>query len=498
VTNGRTATGEHRQALGLTATGLITAAMAYALMQTFLIPALPALQRELHTSTGWVTWTVTAYLLSGSVATPIISRLGDQHGKKRLMMISLAVFLLGSIGAIFAPNVGVLIGFRVVQGVGGAVFPLSFAIIRDEFPPERMSVAMGLVSAVLGVGGGVGIALSGVIVDHLTWRWLFAVSALIVALALVLVWRFVPESPIRAPSKVDVPGAVLLSSGLVAVLLAFTEGHSWGWESPGILGLFAASAILLVAWGMVELRVPQPMVDMRMMARRPVLFTNLTALLSGFALYMTWVILPQLFQLPRGLPTDLAHFADYGFNTTVTIAGVWILPTSLSILFAGPVGGLLGRRYGSRLPLVIGAALLAVGAAGIALFHGSAGQVAGAFVFCGVGIGFAFAAMPKLIVDAVSPSETGVANGMNTVVRTVGGVIGAQIGAVILAAHAVAGGAVPGESGFVDAFWVSAIGGAGAAIAATLVFPRRPRRRPAGAGAPARDADPVAAGGVLP
>ena len=131
-----------RSGLGLTMVGLITASMAYALMQTFLIPALPVLQRELHTSTGWVTWTVTAYLLTGAVATPIISRLGDQFGKKRLMVISLAVFLLGSVGAFAAPNVAVLIAFRAVQGVGGAVFPLSFAIIRDEFPPEKVSVAM--------------------------------------------------------------------------------------------------------------------------------------------------------------------------------------------------------------------------------------------------------------------------------------------------------------------------------------------------------------------
>ncbi len=462
-------------ALRLTMAGLITASMAYALMQTFLIPALPVLQRELHTSTGWVTWTVTAYLLSGAVATPIVSRLGDQHGKKRLMMISLGIFLLGSIGALAAPNVAVLIAFRAVQGVGGAVFPLSFAIIRDEFPPERMSVAMGIVSAVLGVGGGVGIALSGVIMDHLSWRWLFAVSAVIVAIALALVWRFVPESPIRAQSRVDIPGAALLSAALIALLLACTEGKAWGWGSAAVLGLFAASAVLFVVWGMVELRVAQPMVDVRMLARRPVLFTNLTALVSGFALYMTWVILPQFFQLPRGLPADLTPFADYGFGTTVTMAGVWILPTSAAVLLGGPVAGLLGRRYGSRSPLVAGMLLVAVGAAGIALFHSSAGQVASWFAVCGLGIGFAFAAMPKLIVDSVAPSETGVANGMNTVIRIVGGVIGAQVGAVLLANGAVAGGRVPGESGFVHAFWISAIGGIVGAVTAALVLPRRNR-----------------------
>jgi EmrB/QacA subfamily drug resistance transporter len=458
--------------------------MAYALMQTFLIPALPVLQRELDTTTGWVTWTVTAYLLTGAVATPIISRLGDQFGKKRLMVISLAVFLLGSIGALAAPSVAVLIAFRALQGVGGAVFPLSFAIIRDEFPPERVGIMMGLVSAVLGVGGGVGIALSGVIMDHLQWRWLFGVSAIIVAIALLLVWRFVPESGVRAPSRIDVAGAVLLSGALVCLLLALTEGQHWGWASAPILGLFVASALFFIAWGIVELHVDEPMVDMRMLARRPVLFTNITALVSGFALYMTWVILPQFFQLPRGLPPDLAGLADYGFGTSVTMAGVWILPTSAAVLIGGPVAGLLGRRFGSRPPLVAGMLLVAAGAAGIALFHETAAQVAAAFTLCGLGIGFAFAVMPKIIVDSVDRSETAVANGMNTVIRVVGGVIGAQVGAVLLAADALAGGRVPGEAGFVHAFWISAIAGVVGAITAAMVFPRR--RRPARARASAQ------------
>ena len=215
--------------LRLTLAGLVTAAMAFALMQTFLIPALPTLQADLHTTGTWVTWTVTIYLLTGSVATPIIGRLGDQHGKVRMMVIALAVFLVGSIAAIFAWNIGSLIVFRAVQGIGGAVFPLSFAIIRDEFPPERQSVAMGLVSAVLGVGGGVGIVASGLIVNNLSWRWLFVVSAAVVAAALVLVVRFVPESRIRAESRVDLAGALTLSGFLVCLLVGLTEGPHMGW-----------------------------------------------------------------------------------------------------------------------------------------------------------------------------------------------------------------------------------------------------------------------------
>lgn len=466
----------------LTLAGLVTAAMAFALMQTFLIPALPTLQEDLHTSGTWVTWTVTIYLLTGSVATPLIGRLGDQHGKAKMMVISLAIFLVGSIAAIFAWNVASLIVFRAIQGVGGAVFPLSFAIIRDEFPPERQSVAMGLVSAVLGVGGGVGIVASGLIVDNLSWRWLFVVSAAVVAVALVLVWRYVPESPVKSPSRVDVKGALTLSAALICMLVGLTEGEHLGWGSPTIVGLFSGAVVLFVLWGFVELHVEDPMVDMRMLARRVVLFTNLTAMLSGFALYMTWVILPTFYQLPSGLPDSIAGIADYGFGTSVTVAGLWMLPASLSILVAGPIAGFIGRKHGPRGPLVAGMLLVALGSAGIAMWHAEPWQPATAFILVGVGIGFAFASMPKLIVDAVKPTETGVATGMNTVVRTVGGVVGAQVGAVLLAASAVSGsGGIPSESGFVDAFWIGTAGAVVAAICAVFTGPVRARRQRASA-----------------
>lgn len=449
--------------------GLIVSSLAFALMQTLVIPALPVLQKDLHTSAQWITWTVTIYLLTGSVATPIIGRMGDQYGKVRMMLVALTSFLAGSIGCLLSWNVASLIVFRGLQGVGAAVFPLAYAIIRDEFPEEKWSVTMGTVSSTLGVGGGLGIVTAGLIVDNVNWRWLFVVSALIGLVALLLVWRFIPESPVRAPAKPDIIGALLLSGGLIALLVALTEGEPQGWTSAFVLSLFAASAILLIAWGLAEERVPQPMVDLRMLARRPVLFTNLTALLSGFSLYATWVLLPTFFQFPTSLPPALQPLAEYGFGTSVLVAGLWILPCSCAIVVAGPVGGMLGRRVGPRIPLAVGMLLFAIGAASIALLHGTALEVSMAFMVCGVGIGFAFAAMPRLIVGSVAPSETGVATGMNNVVRTIGGVIGAQIAAVLLAANTWPGESVPTVNGFVLSFWLSAAGALLGVITALLV-----------------------------
>src|SRR6266581_2035129 len=194
-----------RQHYNVTLAILTLAGTAFALQQTMVIPALPALQRDLHTTTTWVTWLLTVFLLVASVATPVLGKLGDQYGKERLLVLALAIFLLGCIGAAAAWNIWSLIAFRAVQGAGGAVFPLSFGIIRDEFPPDKVGVGIGLVSAVFGVGGGFGIVLAGLIVDHFSWRWLFIVGSIGIAAALALVVRFVPESPVKTPSSVDVP-----------------------------------------------------------------------------------------------------------------------------------------------------------------------------------------------------------------------------------------------------------------------------------------------------
>src|SRR5437667_5459752 len=251
-----------RQNYNITLAVLTFAGLAYALQQTMVIPALPALQRDLHTTTTWVTWVLTVFLLVASVATPILGKLGDQYGKERLLVISLALFLIGSIGAATAWNIWALIAWRALQGAGSAVFPLSYGIIRDEFPREKVGVAIGLGSAVFGIGGGFGIVLSGVIVDNVSWRWLFIVGAVGIAAALVLVHRFIPESPIKTPSRVDYLGATLLSAGLISMLVALTEGENWGWTSRRTLGLAAAAVVLLIAWGIAELRVDEPMVDM--------------------------------------------------------------------------------------------------------------------------------------------------------------------------------------------------------------------------------------------
>jgi EmrB/QacA subfamily drug resistance transporter len=459
----------------LAALGL--AALAYSLQQTMVVPALPLIQRDLETTTVWATWIFTGLLLTSSVLTPILGKLGDQYGKERLLAISLALFLLGSVGSALAWDIWSLIAWRCVQGAGAAVFPLSFAIIADEFPRERAGSAIGAISALMAAGAGLGLPLSGLLSDATSWRMLFVVGAVVSAAALALVLVVVPESPIKTPSRIDYAGATILTALLISFLVAMSEGERWGWSSPRIVGLFALSLVLLPLWVVVELRQREPMVDVRMLVKGRVLLANTTALLAGFALYAAFVGVPQFVQTPSGVPDEVAELIDYGFGGSATEAGLVLLPGALMGLVAGPLAGRLGMRLGFGVPMVLGMVVASIGLLSLALFHDSLWQVVVGMTITGTGVPFTFAAMAKIVVDAVRPHETAVATGMNTVMRTVGGVIGGSLLAVILTADTVGDTGVPAESAYTTMFWLCSGAAALAAGLGATILPRARRRR---------------------
>jgi EmrB/QacA subfamily drug resistance transporter len=458
-----------RRHYGVTLAILSLAGSAFALQQTMVFPALLTFQREFGTSATWTTWVLTAFLVSAAVSTPILGRLGDQYGKERLLLVAQGLFLAGCVGCSVAWSIGSLIGFRALAGCGAAVFPLSFAIIRDEFPPDRVKIGIGLLSAVFGAGGGVGMLLSGVVVDNLSWRWLFVFGSVAVACAIVLVHRFVPESPVRAPAHVDVPGALLLAAALLTLLVGLTEGAHWGWSSPQELAVLGAASILFLVWEQVERRQRNPLVDIRMLTHPPVLLTNTTALIAGFALFSCFILVPQLVEAPE--------WSGYGFGATATEAGLFLLPSSIALLFAGPLAGVIGRRTGSKWPLAGGLAVTSVAALLLSQAHDEASHVLLASGLLGLGLGFAAAGIVALIAENVHPTETGVATGVSHVLRVIGGLVGAQLGAAILTTQTIAGSARPAESAFTTAFALSAVAAALAACVALGIRSRPGRMR---------------------
>jgi EmrB/QacA subfamily drug resistance transporter len=463
-----------RQHYNLTFAVLALSGAAFALLQSLVAPALPTIQHDLHTSATAATWVLTAYLLSAAVFTPIVGRLGDIHGKERMLVIVLGVLAAGTLIAALATSVEVMILGRAVQGAGGAVFPLAFGIIRDEFPRERVATGIALISAILGVGGGLGIVLAGPIVDHLSYHWLFWMPLAVVVVAAVMTHFYVPESPVKTRGQVNWAGAGLLSAWLVCLLLGISEGPSWGWGSARIVALLAGGVILAALWVRNEQRAAEPLVDMRMMRRRAVWTVNATAVLLGAGMFSSFVLIPQFVQMPAS--------TGFGFGASVTGAGLFLVPSTIGMLLVSPLAGRLSSTVGSRVPLLLGALASTAAFVLLAAAHEHRSEVYIASGLMGIGIGFAFSAMANLIVEAVRPSETGVATGMNTVMRTIGGSIGGQIAASVITASVVHG--VPTEHGFTVAFAIAA----GALLVSSASALAVPRRTLAGIPAPAATA----------
>jgi EmrB/QacA subfamily drug resistance transporter len=436
--------------------------ISYALLQSLVVPALPEIQASLHTSQSAVGWVLTAYLLSASVATPIIGRLGDMYGKERLLMIVLLMLALGTLISAVASSLGLMILGRVIQGAGGGIFPLAFSIIRDEFPSERVPGAIGLVSSLLGIGGGAGVVFAGIVTENLSYHWLFWLPLAIIVLTAYLTWRHIPESPVKTPGEINYRAAGLMTAGMSAVLLAITETSTWGWGSPKTLGLLALGSLVIAAWVREELRSREPLVDMRMMVIRGVWTTNTVAFLIGIGMYSSFVLLPELVQEPA---------SSGGFGSSVTVAGLFLLPSTIAIVIVGQMAGLLERRIGSRGSL-IGGTLFAL-ACYILLVADRSQQweIYVAAGLLGIGIGLSFSAMANLIVENVRREQTGVATGMNAVTRTLGGAFGGQIAATLLASNLGAGGH-PSSSGFTLSFAMCLLALA-AALGFSLVVPRR-------------------------
>jgi EmrB/QacA subfamily drug resistance transporter len=462
----------------LTFAVLALGAISYALLQSLVAPALPDIQHALHTSENSVSWILTAYLLSASVATPLIGRLGDMYGKERLLMIVLLLLSAGTLVSALASSLPLMLVGRVIQGAAGGIFPLAFGIIRDEFPRERVAAAIGLMSALLGVGGGAGVVLAGPIVDHLSFHYLFWLPLIPVVVATVATHLFVPESPIRVPGRVNWAGAALMSVGLAAVLVAVSETANWHWLSAKTLGCIAVGLALLALWVRSESRSDHPLVDMRMMRIRGVWTTNAVALLLGFGMYSSFILLPQLVETPTR--------AGYGFGASVTQAGLFMVPSTLAMLIVGSQTGRLEKLFGSKPPLLAGGVLALVSFLMLAFTRGERWEIYVAAALLGSGIGLAFAAMANLIIENVGPEQTGVATGMNTVTRTVGGGFGGAATASVIAGTVGVSG-YPSAHGYTAAFTLCAI----ALAVGVVVGLGIPQRRPEEAFGPHAVGDPA-------
>jgi MFS family permease len=452
----------------LVAVVLGAAVLSYAMLQSLVVPALGSIQREFGTSATATAWLFTSFLLSTAIATPILGRLGDMFGRTHMLFVCLGALAAGTVVAATTSSFRVLLAARVLQGLAGALLPLAFGIISDVFPPTRVAAAIGGISAVLAVGSATGIVLSGTIVDHLGYRWLFWLPLAPISASFVAAFVLMPRTGGLADRRVDWLGALLLAGWLVALLVGVSQGRSWGWTSPGVLATFAGAVLLLVAWWVVELRTTVPLIDVRLLGQATPARLNVVGFTSGFAMNAAFAWVPQFVQVPES--------TGYGLGASASHAGLFILPWSLGSICAGVLAGRLAARHGSHASLVGGAALSAAALVLLATWHGSVWPICGAMALLGIGLGILTAAMPTMLVAAVPADQRGASTGMNANIRTIGGAIGAQVLAAIIVAGTTDG--VTRESSYVGAFLLLALMCVLALIAAMAV----PRSRTPGAG----------------
>lgn len=446
---------------------LAFAGIVVSLMQSVVIPLVPQLPELLDASASDTSWAVTATLLAGAVATPVMGRLGDMYGKRRMLLFSLIVLVIGSVVIATSNSLLPMIIGRTLQGMAAGVIALGISIMRDTVPTERLASATALMSASLGVGGALGLPAAAFLADQADWHVLFWAAAGLAAIVTVLVVALVPESKSLPGGRFDLVGAVGLSIGLLCLMMVISKGADWGWTSPLTMILLAGAAVTFLAWGAWELRVSNPLVDLQTTTRRQVLVTNLASVVFGFAMFAMSLVIPQVVQLPE--------FTGYGLGMNMFIVGLVMAPSGIVMMAMAPVSARITNTKGPKVTLMVGAVVVAIGyTAGLVLMS-SAWQLAIVSALVGTGTGLAYGAMPALIMAAVPVSETAAANSLNTLMRSLGTSTASAIAGAVLANMTSTFGSATLPS--LDGLRAIMAIGAGAAVVAlicALFLPDRP------------------------
>ncbi|MDX2826457.1 MFS transporter [Streptomyces ipomoeae] len=444
-------------------TTLALAGIVAAIMQTLVTPLLTELPTILDTSASNASWVITATLLTGAVFGPIGGRLGDLHGKRRMLLVCCVPLVTGSVVCALSSSVVPMIAGRGLQGIGMGVVPLGISLLRDVMAPEKLSGSIALVSASMGIGAGLGLPIAAAVAQYASWRVLFWGAAGLAVLVTTMIWFLVPETPAGAKGqRFDYVGAFALGGGVVCLLLAVSKGADWGWGSATTLGLFVAAAVLLLFWGFWELRTRDPLVDLRTTAHPRVLLTNIASILVGFGMYAQALISPQLLRLPEA--------TGYGLGQSMLAMALWMAPAGLMMMALSPLGGKLTDARGPKFTLITGSVVIATGYGLSLVLMGSTWGLLIVSAVVSAGVGVAYGAMPALIMSTVPLSETASANSFNTLMRALGTSTAAAVVGVVLAqmTTTLGGFTLPSEDGFRVGLMIG--GGAALAAAAVAVF----------------------------
>lgn len=455
----------------LSSLGLVVVALAaldFGLESSMIVPAIPDLAAHYDASLISVGWLVTGFLLASIVAVPLLSRLGDLYGKRRLLLIALGGFLLGSLICALSTSIELAIVGRAVQGLGAAAGPLTLALARDTVPSEHLPRVVGAVMVGASAGGGVGFLLGGIVVDLFSPAAIFWLLAGFAACLILAIPAVVAETPVRRKVRLDLVGVAMLAPGLAVLLLAISKGLAWGWLSPEILGLFAGAALLLAAFVLVERRVPEPYVDLSLVARTPFANVNVCSFFFGFGFFVMAYVIPQIGAAPSA--------SGYGLELSTTEIGLLLIPSCLASLAAAFVSGRVVDRVGPRLLVTTGALCGIAGNISLALAHDSVAAIALGSAVVGTAWGIMLTVLYIVVLGHATADKSAIATSIAAISRQVGLAIGVTLAFVLVTAAGFSG-QFRSESGFTAAFVLGAIGASATLLAALTIPGRRSEAR---------------------
>lgn len=424
--------------------------MTVSLMHTLVIPLLPRFPAWLDSSAVEVSWLATSTMLAGAVCAPMLGRMGDMFGRRRMLLLALGMMTVGSLLGAVSWSFESLVVARVLQGAAFGVIPLGMSILRDELPAGRSGFGIALLSSTLGIGGGIGLPLSGALAHIFDWHAVFWAASAMSAISILLAVRFVPVSRAGTGGRFDLAGAIGLSLALGTLLVAISQSGVWGWTNWRTVGAFSVAALLLTLWAAYELRARHPLVNLRLSAQPVIAVTNLAAVMIGVALFTSFVLTGQLLQAPVA--------TGYGFGLSTMMAGLCVAPMGVGMLIFSPVSAWLSAARGAHVTLTIGALAMLVGSVVQALLVSSLALVVTAVVIMSVGTALTLSAMPTLIMNGVPAGETAAANSLNAVMRTIGTSSASAVAGSLLATFTmeIGGGVVSSGVAYTAAFGIAA------------------------------------------
>src|SRR6266404_1474870 len=432
--------------------------------------ALPSIERSLHMSISSLEWIVTAYALTFAALLITGGKLGDLYGRRRMFILGLTVFTLASLACGLAPNAGFLIGARAVQGIGAALMnPATLSIITATFPPKQRGQAIGIWAGVSAMALAIGPLAGGLIVDNINWNWIFFVNVPVGILGIVVAKFFIDESRDTSHEQsIDFPGLVTSGTGLFALSYALIEGNAKGWSSAEILGLFAAAAVLLGGFVLLESRQRLPMLDLSLFKIPSFVGANVVAMLVSLGMFGVFFFVSLYIQNILGY--------------SPTKAGAAFLPMTILIILLAPIAGKQSDRIGSRWLMgggmtVLGISLLLYQRVGL---HSTFWTLLPAMILGGVGMAFVMSPMTSAAMGSVPIDKAGVGSGVLNSFRQVGGSLGiALMGAIVLSYEHPTTSKLVASQQFVDGLHAALLVSAVIAFAAAAVAVFMVRTKPA-------------------